>query len=83
MSVAAPGVGRGLAGAREWVRVVGAGSSHTSMCASAGDVGEGAGAVVGLCVNGRPVVVSRSASTNAAGRDPGNAAGGVYGSDCG
>lgn len=80
MTVAAPGVGRRLAGAREWVRVAGADSSRTSMCASAG---EGAGAVLGLCANGQPVAASRSVNRSAAGGAPGNAAGGVYGSDCG
>jgi hypothetical protein len=81
LSDAAPGSDKGLAGARGWVRVVGAGSLRRSTCASVGAEAE-AGVGEGRCVSGPPVVANRSASMSAAGKGLG-IADGVCGSDCG
>ena len=79
---AAPGSDKGLAGARGWEQVVGAGSLRRSTCANARGEEAEAGVGVERCVSGRPVVASRSASVSAAEKAPGSADG-VCASDCG
>lgn len=84
MNDAARGSDKGPAGARGWVRLVGAGSLRRNMRANAWAAGEVVvEAEVGPSVSGRPVAVSRSGSVSAGGEAPGSAADGVCASGCG